>query len=406
MTKAPLRLPFALERLKEAWHFHRFGDGVDEDALTVRIGYGNLYSVLRRWRSRSELQDMAVESRRSLRRTQFELQRPTLWTGFAFEGLEHLKAAAAAGRGALIVSFHVGPYRFIPLELAHAGYTVDTVVDQDGTNRESGLLDHFRKWIKGVALDGSGRYAYWRAGLLERLGVINAEKADCAIRIAQALRSGHLVMIYLDGNTGAGAKRAEHLQEVVFFGTSILVRAGVGEISKVTGAPVVLALTWRRPFRRHLCRFYPPILPGTDEGRSQYSRRVLSELISRFEARLAPSPGQWEEWHHVHRMQNAPEGEPQRDAWKMTPDRANGSRYTVDTYRAYPVEKDESHFVFEPERRRFVTVSRFDFEVLSALRRPRSADELVELFAGAHGRDAVLLEMDRLRSRGWVEARS
>jgi lauroyl/myristoyl acyltransferase len=387
------------------WHFRRFGDVVDPDALALRLAYGNLYAALGKTSRRSELRRMALESRRSLRRTQFELQRPTLWAGFAFEGLEHLERVTAAGRGALVVSFHVGPYRFIPLELAHQGHRVELVVDQQGTTRETGILDRLKEALKGVALDRTGRYGYWRADLMERLGVINAEKADCAIRMAHALRAGHLVMVYLDGNAGAGARKPAHLQEATLFGTPILLRAGLGEIAKVTGAPVLPVLSWRRGFRRHFCRFYPPIVPAADEGRARFSRRLTAELVSSLEGRLQAAPGDWEEWHHLHRMQAPQEDEPSGATASPRAEGVAGSRYAVDSYRAFPVSQGSAHYVFEPERRRFVTVPRLDFELLRAMDRPQSEQDILDLLGPAHGREAVRLELSRLRERGWVEAR-
>jgi len=103
-------------------------------------------------------------------------------------------------------------------------------------------------------------------------------------------------------------------------------------------------------------------------------------------------------------MQAPQEDEPSGDRASAGADRSAGSRYAVDSYRAFPVSRGSAHFVFEPERRRFVTVPRLDFELLRAMRRPQSEEQILDLLGPEHGREAVRVELSRLRERGWVEA--
>src|SRR5262249_47792339 len=154
--------------------------------------------------------------------TEFEIAHPALWCGFRFEGLSELHAAAARGRGALVVSCHVGSYRFIPLEIAHLGYPVEVVVDQRGVERESGEKGPHLE-VRDAWTDAEGRAGYWRSEFIDRIGIINAEAPDIAMRMVRALRAGRVVMVYIDGNTGSGPRKADHLARVPFLGTHILV---------------------------------------------------------------------------------------------------------------------------------------------------------------------------------------
>jgi lauroyl/myristoyl acyltransferase len=396
------RLPFLLRRLREAWAWRRFRTAVSaHEELTVRIAYGNLFAALGQRSAPRRLRQMARRSRSIMQRTLFEIRNPLAWPGYSTQGLEHLRAATSEGRGAVVISFHVGPYRFLPLVLALNGYHVDIVVDERGIGRETSFLDD----INGVL----AQLGHWHAGLDERvgvIGVINAQKPDVALRMSRALKQGHVVFVMLDGNTGAGARKAIRLHGGVLFAAQVLVRAGVGEIADAAHASVVLALSWRRRLRRDLFRFHAPIQRADAEARADFGERVVRELVSALETRLAPDPGQWEEWHHLHKMQDiAPaSASPPPPPLAETEGRA-GSRYVVDSYRAFAVADGEARFVFEPRRRTFVPVSGLGVEMVRLLYEPRSEPELLELLGPTHGGAMVRQELAQLRSRGWAEMR-
>jgi lauroyl/myristoyl acyltransferase len=403
MNAPSRRLPFLLRRLQEDWAFRRQASAASTelDELRVRIAYANLRSALGGTRSARTLRRLARESRRVLRRTEFETAHPVLWTGFTMAGVEHLERALV-GKGAIVVSGHVGPYRFIPIELAQRGHHVDVVVDRRGIDRETGVLAVQGRLAREL-VDADGRVGHWRANLLGRLGMINAEASDVAVRMVRALRAGHVLMVYVDGNTGAGARKAEHLERVPFMGTDVLLRQGIGEIAKVSGAPVVPAFAWRRPLRRHLCRFHPAITPSPAESRAAFSTRMLRDVMALFEARLADSPGAWEEWHHFHRMRDdAPPTTPPTPDAPMVPV-TPAATWSVDSYRAFGVSDGATHFVFEPEHHRFVKVSKLGVDLVRALYRPRSLHELVQLFERKYGPGVIADELQRLAARGWLE---
>jgi lauroyl/myristoyl acyltransferase len=394
-------MPVLLQRAREFLELRRYPLEGEEADLMVRIAYGNLLAALGNRQPRVALQRFARQSRDAVHRSSFELRNPFLWGGFQLQGLDHLRTAAAAGRGVFVVSFHVGPYRFIPLELAQLGFEVEVVVDQRGMDRESLMHKVAVALRRHAGAQRDSQWGYWRADVIDRLHVINAETADVALQIVRALRQGRVVMVYLDGNTGAGQRKAEHVREIPFFDTQIQVRAGVGEIAAAVKAPIVLALTRRSWLRRHRCRFGAPIgiVPG--EGRAAFADRLLRELIGGLEQRLRAHPGDWEEWHHLHRMQDPPPAE--SPAAEAVEDTREPRRLWVDSYRAFAFSAAQSHYVFEPERRRFVSVDDVTARIVRALYRPRRIATLAAAFTAAHGPDAVAQAMAQVRSRGWAE---
>jgi hypothetical protein len=192
----------------------------------------------------------------------------------------------------------------------------------------------------------------------------------------------------------------------VLFEAEVLVRAGVGEIADAAHASVVLALSWRRRLRRDLFRFHPPIQRADAESRADFGGRVVRELVSALETRLAPDPGQWEEWHHLHKMQRIAPGAASPPPLPVPETEGRtASRYVVDSYRAFAVAEGETRFVFEPRRRTFVPVSGLGLELVRLLYEPRSEPELLELLGPVHGGEMVRRELAQLRSRGWAETR-
>jgi lauroyl/myristoyl acyltransferase len=391
--------PLLVRRLREAWAWRRFRAAVSpHEDLTVRSPTATSSPPCQR--ARRAPRQMALRSRSIMRRTLFEIRSPLAWPGYSTQGLEHLQAATAGGRGAVVISFHVGPYRFLPLVLALNGYHVDIVVDERGIGRETSFLDD----INGVL----AQLGHWHAGLDERvgvIGVINAQKPDVALRMSRALKQGHVVFVMLDETRGGGEEGDTparwHLSEA-----QVLVRAGVGEIADAAQASVVLALSWRRRLRRDLFRFHAPIRRADAEARADFGERVVRELVSALERRLAPDPGEWEEWHHLHKMQDIAPGAASPPPPPVSEAEGRpGSRYVVDSYRAFAVADGETRFVFEPRRRTFVPVSGLGVELVQLLYQPRSEPEVVQILGPVHGGDMVRRELAQLRSRGWAETR-
>jgi KDO2-lipid IV(A) lauroyltransferase len=149
----------------------------------------------------------------------------------AFEGVEHIDALAAAGRGALYMSGHYGNFELALPRAAVGGYRFHGVVKPQSNT----LIDTFHNRIRtreGVGLIPTG-------GSFDR--------------IREVLRKGEFVAIL--GDQDAGAKG----QFVEFLGRPASVSKGPATLAVKAGVPILMAFVSRGPDHRHVLRVEAPI---------------------------------------------------------------------------------------------------------------------------------------------------
>lgn len=182
-------------------------------------------------------------------------------------GLEHLKAAAAEGKGILVLSAHYGNWELLVASHALTGLPASIVVRP----LDDPLLDRVVMRLRartGVELIGK------RRGLRD---------------IVEALRRGRMVGVLLDQN----ASRAEGVF-VPFFGHPASTSRSLAVISLRTGAPVLPMFIRRQADGRHLLEIGPALpapAAGDVVGYTASFNRAIEEATRR-----AP-----EQWFWIHR---------------------------------------------------------------------------------------------------------
>lgn len=196
-------------------------------------------------------------------------------------GLEHLKKALAAGKGALVVSGHFYANRLAKRYLAAAGYSLMSVRHQKPPDR------------------GMGRVGAW---LMQRQyidllhGVIRDEvflqDPELSLKIFRRLRSGGLVNVHIDAPFSTSCLRLPFLGERRLFAT------GIFEIVRLAGCPVlpILCLGDSRGLR---IAFEEPLALEPAGSRSEFAARHLPVLASLLEKQILEHPGEWEGWLHL-----------------------------------------------------------------------------------------------------------
>ncbi len=180
-------------------------------------------------------------------------------------GRTHLDAALAAGRGALVLTAHLGNWEVLVRvgDLAGRPLTV--------------ITKRFRApWAERA----------WR-GL--RVGGARLLAADGAGRaVVRALEAGELVGYVLDQHVPPA--RAVW---VPFFGTPAATSPDLVRLARLTGAPVLPIFTWRSAAGRHVVDIGPPVdLPRTGDAGADLlagTRRCASIV----EAAVRAHPAQW-----------------------------------------------------------------------------------------------------------------
>ncbi|MGQ0537587.1 MAG: lysophospholipid acyltransferase family protein [Gemmatimonadaceae bacterium] len=181
-------------------------------------------------------------------------------------GMEHLDAALALGRGAIVVTGHISNYELGGACLAARGYPVHAMVE----DVRAELLDVLRRYRTATGMHIISR---------------NRGKRD-AYRV---LTSGGVLVLVADRVIGKDAQG-----QVVPFGNGRrAVPQGPATLSLATGAPIVVgSVTRTRTGRtRYLATFEPPLMPDKTEAdaASELTRRVAERLA----AAVRAHPDQW-----------------------------------------------------------------------------------------------------------------
>ena len=183
------------------------------------------------------------------------------------EGVEHLRRAAAAGHGILVLTAHYGNWELLAAAHGLTGLPLSFVVRPLDEPILDDLADRFRR----------------------RSGAELIVKHRAVREVMQALRRGRMVGILLDQN----ATRAEGVF-VPFFGIPACTSKGLALLALRTGAPVVPVFLRREPDGRHCMDVRPP-LPAPAGGDVLAYTAAFNEAI---EAAIRRAPEQWL-WMHA-----------------------------------------------------------------------------------------------------------
>lgn len=196
-------------------------------------------------------------------------------------GREHLEAALAAGKGALLCSAHFGSFDSGFSMLGASGFKVTTI----------GRWQHRYT----VGLSGAER-RFWEviyARPLQRLRHRPniepwAGRPEVAAKAAAALRANEVVTISIDVPPLA-ADRARAI-EVPFLGGHARLLPGVVTLAKLTGAPILMCFLRRCADYRHQVLQISAPVPVADGGMATAFGRCAGEVSTA----IAASPAHWQ----------------------------------------------------------------------------------------------------------------
>ncbi|MDW7711127.1 MAG: lysophospholipid acyltransferase family protein [Deferrisomatales bacterium] len=192
-----------------------------------------------------------------------------------FEGLEHLEAALGQGRGALVLTAHLGNWELAGLAMSARGYPFFAV----GRRQANPLID---RRVTRLRESFGGRLIHHRE----------------AVRpVLRALRVGGVVAFLMD-------QRASSREGVRsrFFGRPVATNQGLALLALKTGAPVVPGFG-ERVGARHVIRVGTPVPPPTGGSREEQVRRYTEAFDAAIEAAVLRRP---EQWFWVHRRWRLP----------------------------------------------------------------------------------------------------
>ncbi len=183
-------------------------------------------------------------------------------------GWEHLEAALAGGRGAIVATPHLGGWEWGALYLIANGVPVTVAVEP---LRPPDLFE-------------------WFARFREDLGMkVVPVGPGAAGAILQALKDGHVVCLLSD-------RVVAHVSaaEVSFFGAPVMLPAGPATLALRSGAPLMTAaIYYGKQTTAHTLVFRPPLeLPAA--GRFRQSVQTGTQILAvELEHLIRSAPTQW-----------------------------------------------------------------------------------------------------------------
>lgn len=186
--------------------------------------------------------------------------------GCELDGLEHLRAAMADGRGAVLLATHMGNMALPLIKLVEAGWPV-TVVYRRARMMSANFLQ-------------AGLEHYGIQGILANNGI------QAYGQILSALKQGRVVLVMLDQGSSVARGVMQN-----FLGKSMPMPAGPAQLIRVSRAPVLpLVMTQARPLWRYAIE--PPVYFGSGSVESDVA--LLSQMT---EQQILRAPQFWS-WHH------------------------------------------------------------------------------------------------------------
>ena len=175
-------------------------------------------------------------------------------------GREHIDAALARGRGAIMAVPHMGSWDMAGAYAGAVGYPISAVTEKFPGSLNDAVVRTRRRYGLNVIMLGRS-----------------------AIRaITEALQANHVVALLCDLEQGPGV-------DVRFFGRHAIVPGGPAALALKTGAALIPACQYTVAPGRHHIHLEPAL--AMSEGDTK--ERLMQHVIDRFEDFIKERPDQW-----------------------------------------------------------------------------------------------------------------
>ena len=176
------------------------------------------------------------------------------------DGRDHLDAALARGRGAIMAVPHMGSWDMAGAYAGAIGYPIAAVAEKFPGSLNDAVVQTRRRFGMNVIMLGRA-----------------------AIRaITDALHSNHIVALLCDLEQGPGV-------DVRFFGRHAIVPGGPAALALKTGASLMPACQYTVAPGRHHIHLDPALAIGEGDTKE----RLMQRVVERFENFIKERPDQW-----------------------------------------------------------------------------------------------------------------
>lgn len=199
--------------------------------------------------------------------------------GFADGRLSFLKSGPC-----IICTFHLGSYRLLNLLLAKHNIPFALVVSENVVETQGKVFADLHQQFSQTDMT-----------------LISAEAPGSALKMLKELKKGKNLLIYIDGNVGAGKQTIdnENSCSIPFLNQKIQARKGVGFLAHAAGVPVLPVICYRKSLHDVRLRFFNPVYPNKNEDRDTFAKALVKTLYDLFAPYARTYAEQWEAWLYL-----------------------------------------------------------------------------------------------------------
>jgi Kdo2-lipid IVA lauroyltransferase/acyltransferase len=184
-------------------------------------------------------------------------------------GVEHVREVLKRGKGAIIITAHIGNWELGGVLMSKLGFPILAVA-----------LPHKHKWVN--ALFNEQR---------EHSGMPVVPPTVAVRRCLEMLRANQSIALVADRDFGP------HGLEMNFLGRPTLLPKGPAVLSLKTGAGIVPTFLIRNPDHTFTISFAPPVYPPFVDDQTTVGDEVLKGIINQYikaiEDKIRQHPSQW-----------------------------------------------------------------------------------------------------------------
>ncbi|MDJ0642713.1 MAG: hypothetical protein QNJ15_07835 [Erythrobacter sp.] len=244
--------------------------------------------------------------------------------------IDLIEQALDRGRGAIVMTFHLGHMRYLPSDIAHAG--IGVLLPLAG--------DAFADYT-------TARQANPDASLWNNLRFENVEVAAGSIALARTLAKGGCILSAIDGNTGIdGTSGDQQRVKVQIHGVTAQVKVGLFTLAARFGTPIIVAAAHESGAQR-VCSVGPVIDPGSrlkGERKDAFVAASAQTAYSFFGEILEQHADEWCGGDLFHQWR-VPGHAPQIELSEIEPALERilkaGGRLAINTRRIVPLHSDD-----------------------------------------------------------------
>ncbi len=196
-----------------------------------------------------------------------------------FMGLEHVEEARAAGRGAVVVSAHLGNWELGAAAMSYRGIPMLSIIQPHPNPRIHEL--------------------YMQRRASHNYQVVNVGEA--ARPTLRHLKDNGLVAVLGDRPYGEEGIRVE------FFGRQVVFPTGPARLALAARAPLIPGFVLRRWDDSFRIFFQSPIVPPAGASRGEQVRHMVQEFARQLEGLVRENPTQWPTFYPVFEGSGLPE---------------------------------------------------------------------------------------------------